>query len=328
MYAIQLRRLILETAEHVPFYRRHWADAGVDLTRVYSAVHLEFLPVVRREDLLACAAEDRVDRRYIGRDVRGASTTASNGQRFDLPVDRRTLRRRRSRFVHALREVGYLPGERVMIIAAPPFPTGAALMRWTYVDSRLDEEAMFAKYLKTRPHVLHGPLSSLVSIARRVLTTPDVTWQPKLVISTGEPLTDARRVFLESAFSAKVADFYSMAEFGLVGHSRPGFSGYTMLKDEFHFELLPAAPGRRGGLERLIITDLIGGPMPLIRFDTGDLVHREPAREGALTSALDAAPILGISGRAADCPKPANGPRLSPQEEPITLDQIGGVSMA
>jgi phenylacetate-CoA ligase len=318
--------MILETAEHVPFYRRHWADAGVDLTRVYSAVHLEFLPVVTRADLLACPPEDRLDKRYHSRALHGMTTVAPNGQRYEMPMDRRTQRRRRSRFAHALREVGYLPGERVMLIATPPFPTGASLMRWTYVDSRLDEEALFDKYRKTRPHVLHAPLSALVSIARRV--TPDMTWQPKLIVSTGEPLTDARRALLTTAFGAKVADFYGMTEFGLVGYSRPGFSGYRMLKDEFHFELLPTAPGRRGGLERLVITDLIGGPMPLIRFDTGDLVHREPSREGALTSALDAAPILGISGRAADCPKPASGPRLSPEEVPLTLDHIGNVSMA
>jgi phenylacetate-CoA ligase len=320
--------MILDAAEHVPFYRRHWAQAGVDLTRVYSAVHLEFLPVVRRADLAACPPEERLDRRFLGRDIVGREIAGANGQAFQMPVDARTLRRRRKRFVRALRDVGYSPGDRLMLLSTPPFPAGAALLRWTYADVRLGEEAVLAKFARARPHVIHGPLSTLIALGRRLLASAEVTWRPRLVISTSEPLPDSKRVLLESAFSAKVADFYSTAELGLIGYSKPGYPGYRMLTEEFHFELLPAAPGKRGGVERLLVTDLMGGALPLIRFDTGDLVRRDPVREGALTSALDAAPIVGIAGRAADCPKPASGPRLSPEEVPVTLDHIDGISMA
>ena len=41
-----------------------------------------------------------------------------------------------------------------------------------------------------------------------MLATPEVKWRPTLVISTAEQLTDAQRALLESAFSARVADFY------------------------------------------------------------------------------------------------------------------------
>jgi phenylacetate-coenzyme A ligase PaaK-like adenylate-forming protein len=295
--------MVLDAAEHVPFYRRHWAKAGVDLTRIYSAVHLEFLPVVRREDLLACAPEDCLDRRFLGQEMHAEPTSgATSGEPFEMPVDKRSLRRRRKRFLSALRDVGYSPVERVMLIAEPPFPAGAALMRWSYVDLRLGEEAIFTRFVKTRPHVLHGPLSSLTLLARRLHATPGVTWRPRVVVSTGEPLSDSRRALLESAFRAKVADFYALSEFGLVAYSKPGFPGYQVLTDEFHVELLTATPGKRGELERLIVTDLLPGALPLIRFETGDLVHRDASRglgtAGAPTSALASAPIVAFSGRA------------------------------
>jgi phenylacetate-CoA ligase len=294
--------MVLDAAEHVPFYRRHWAQAGVDMTRIGSAVHLEYLPVVRKADLLACPPEDRLDRRFLGQPLHGELTSGSTtGEPFEVPLDARSLRRRRMRFLHALRDVGYVPGERLMLIAEPPFPTGAFFLRWTYVDIRLGEEALFARFAKTRPSVLHAPLSSLLLLARRLHATPNVTWRPRIVVSTGEPLSASKRALLESAFQAKVADFYGLSELGLVAYSKPGFPGYSVLTNEFHVELLPTVGGKRSGPERLIVTDLHAGAMPLIRFETGDLVQRDASRgfacAGAPTSALASAPIVAFAGR-------------------------------
>src|SRR5689334_1018985 len=102
MNAIQLRQRIMEAAAHVPFYRRHWQRAGVDLTRIYSSVPLEFLPVVTRADLVDCAPEDRLDERYRGFALRGELSVTPDGESFEFPVDKRTQSRRRARFWHAL----------------------------------------------------------------------------------------------------------------------------------------------------------------------------------------------------------------------------------
>lgn len=292
MNAIRLRQLILEAAEHVPFYREHWRAAGVDLTRIGSAVHLEFLPVVRTADLLACAPELRVDQRFLGR------------------ADQASVRRRRWRFLNALRDVGYVPGEKVMLISDAPPPGGAAFLRWTYADPGQGEAELFAIYARLRPHVLYGPLSSLVSIARSMLATPQMTWRPKLVVSTGGELSDAQRTLLESAFSARVADFYYVRELGLVAYSRPGLSGFQVLTKDFHLELL-RTPGT--ALERLVVTDLGSGALPLIRFDTEDFVRRDTARLGA--------PIVAIGRGDTDSPEAANGECLTPLEVEQALDR-------
>src|SRR4051812_12156606 len=99
MNAIQLRRMIMDAADHVPFYRRHWQKAGVDLTRIYSSVPLEFLPVVTRADLLECPPEDRLDDRYRGLALRSEWSSTPEGA-FEFPLDKRTQGRRRARFWH------------------------------------------------------------------------------------------------------------------------------------------------------------------------------------------------------------------------------------
>jgi len=276
MNAIRLRQILLDALEHVPFYRHHWRQAGVDLTRVSSAVHLEFLPVVRKADLLAFPPEQRIDDRFLRALLRSELAT---GEPFELPLDKQAVSRRRWRFVRALLDVGYAPGERVMLITEPPFPTGAMFVRWTYVDRRGGDTAVFSVFARARPQVLYGPLSALVQLANCVLAAPEVKWRPRLVVSTAEQLTDANRALLESAFSARVADFYGLSELGLVGYSIPGLAGYKMIPRDFHVETLSVGKGT--DLERLIVTDLGGGAMPLIRFDTDDLVRRDRSRRGA-----------------------------------------------
>lgn len=259
MNAVRLRQLLLHAVEYVPFYRQHWRAHGVDLTRVGSAVHLEFLPVVTHADLADHVATLRADE--------GAT------------------RRRRWRFINALREVGYTPGQKLMLISNEPLAKKAAFLRWTHADARAGEAEVFATYARTRPHVIHGPLNSLVLLARRMLATPDVKHRPKLVVSTGQQLSDAQRTLLESAFSARVADFYSVRDLGLIAYSAPGSRAYQIQTNDFHVELLRADAGR----ERLVVTDLGEGPIPLIRFDTGDLVRRDLARAGT--------PVVEVCGK-------------------------------
>jgi phenylacetate-coenzyme A ligase PaaK-like adenylate-forming protein len=248
----------------------------VDLTRIYSSVPLEFLPVVTRAHLLGCPPEDRVDDRYRG-----------------VAVDKRTVQRQRKRFWHALRDVGYVPGERVMIISDDALlPTGASVLRWTQIDTSIDDEAILATYSKLRPRVLYGPLGLLSRLAMRLAASSEPAWQPRLVVSTAEQLTDAKRVLLESTFGAGVADFYSTPEQGLIAYSRPGVPGYRSLDDEFVVESLHAVPGKGAG--RLIVTDLVPGAMPLIRFDTGDWVMRDFAARG---TTFAPAPIASFSQR-------------------------------
>lgn len=315
MYAIQLRRMILDAAEHVPFYRRHWRQGGVDLTRIGSAVHLEFLPVVREADLLAAPPEDRVDERYLIRPTQ-ADAASDIGQPFELPSDLRTQRRQRTRFLRALNDVGYSFGDRVLYVGSPPFPSGPMYLLWTSVDSRVNDDLLLARYVKARPHVLHAPLPSLVALARRLNESSDVTWRPRVVVSTGRSLTDADRTLLESTFGVGVADFYQTRTLGLIAYSKPGMKGYQFMTNEFHVEVLPTVPGQRGGPERLVITDLVPGVTPLIRFDTGDLVCREAARPGALT----APPVIGIIGREPEEPRVVLGDLPEAAEHPDLAD--------
>jgi phenylacetate-CoA ligase len=311
----QLRKLLQETARYVPFYRRLWERADIDVTELHLPRDLNRLPVIRKADLLACPPEARLDARFLGRRTVAESTSGSTGQPFDMRIDAHSLRRRRYRFLRALMGVGYFPGQRLMLISNPPNPRGAKWVRWIYADLRRGEADVFDAYRRTRPHVLYGPLSSLLLLAKRVVDAREPMPRPHAVVSTAEQLRAPHRALLTEAFGDCVADFYGMTELGLVAYSRPRDPAYRVLPGHLHLEFLPSSTS--SPLERLIVTDLGGGVMPLIRFDTGDLVQRDHSRADA--------PIVQFSGREVDCLKRSDGGWVSPYEVTVALDQVPGI---
>ena len=310
-----LNQVVRDAAHFVPFYRKYWSGSGVDFDQFDAARDLQRLPIVRKRDLLACAPEDRIDSRFAGQRVVAEPTSGSTGVPFAMPIDKRSHRRRRLRFLKALMAVGYFPGQRLMLISNPPYPAGAKYLRWTYADLRRGEVDVFDVYARTKPDVLYGPLSSLLILARRIAESPIKVRSPKVVVSTAEQLRSAHRDFLSAAFGTGVADFYGMTELGLVAYSKPKGNDYCVMSEHLHLEHLPAEAG--SSLERLIVTDLGGGVMPLIRFDTGDLVKLDYTRKGT--------PIVLFSGREVDCLRRPDGTWISPYEITVALDLVPGI---
>ncbi|HUO66540.1 MAG TPA: hypothetical protein VMV37_03340, partial [Gammaproteobacteria bacterium] len=282
-----LQRLVNDAARHVPFYRSHWASAGIDVERLSLPRDFASLPVVRKNDLLAAGAQARLDDRRRRDDLVVDSTSGSSGQPFEVLLDRSAVRRRRLRFLRALVGAGYRPGERLMLVASRhATPIGARLLGWRYASLKQGEDALAAEYVRTRPGVLYGPLSSLLALADTLTTAHRGHPRPRLVVTTAEESTAAQRRILERAFGSRIADFYGMTELGLVAWREGCEKPYRVPATNLLLEYLPCAAD--DALERLVVTDLSGGAMPLIRYDTGDLVRRDRERPGA--------PIVRIAG--------------------------------
>ena len=312
----KLERLLKETARHVPFYRALWASAGIDVGRLSLPRDLSNLPIVRKSDLLAARAMARLDNRRRRSNLVAETTSGSSGEPFEILLDRSAVRRRRLRFLRALLGAGYRPGERLMLVASRhSTPLGARILGWTYASLKQDEDALAAEYWRVRPAVLYGPLSSLLALAERLTSGRRRHHRPRLVVTTAEELTAAHRATLERAYGPNIADFYGMTELGLVAW-RPGpREPYRLPAANLLLEFLPCAADHE--LERLVVTDLSGGAMPLVRYETGDLVLRDRT--------LADSPIVRIAGREIDCLHLPGGGRISPYRITTSLELLEGV---
>jgi phenylacetate-coenzyme A ligase PaaK-like adenylate-forming protein len=139
--------------------------------------------------------------------------------------------------------------------------------------------------------------------------------RPAVVVSTAEQLTASHRRAIREVFGTDVTDFYGMSELGLVAWRCGGADRYVTAQRAFALEFLRAAD--LPDFERLIVTDLSGGSMPLIRYDTGDVVRRDPALPGS--------PIVEIAGRQVDFIWLPSGERISPHRVDGALCGVAGV---
>jgi phenylacetate-CoA ligase len=303
-------------AERVPFYRAHWASAGIEPESLQFPRDWARLPVVRKTDLLDAGLEARLDERWRSATLVTETTTGSSAQPFEMQLSSAAIRTRRLRFLRALLAVGYRPGERLMLVAARhSTPLAARLLGWTYAGLEQGESALAAQYLRVRPAVLYGPLSALLALADRLAGQQADGHRPRLTVSTAEELTPLQRRALSRVFGDRIADFYGMTEFGLMAWRGAEGGPYHMASRRLLMEFLPC--GDDAALERLVVSDLSEGAMPLIRYETGDLVRRDPSLPGT--------PIVRFVGREIDCLRLPGGGRLSPYRVTMSLEGIEGL---
>lgn len=273
---------------------------------------LAVLPLVQKSDLLAQSPHDLLDRGFLNHRLAVEKTSGSSGQPIQIHKDAGSVRRRSLRFLRALFSCGYRPGHRLLLISTRRTAGLMALARWQYADLR--DENLLREYQRARPDVLYGPLSSLLQICEHA-PAGNVFHRPSIVISTAEQLTNAQRLVMERTFGCPVADFYGMTEVGLVAFRRAGTDAYQMASRDLLVEFLPQPDEPTA--ERLIVTDLTGGAMPMIRYDTGDLVRRDLSQPTPL--------IREFLGRQVDSIRLASGRTLSPYRVTLCLEALPSI---
>lgn len=310
----KLQRLIADVAHNVPFYRDYWRKAGVQPSQ-RNRIALAELPIVKKADFLEYDFNSLIDQRISCETLIVERTSGSSGQPFQVGLDKGIVRRRRARFFRALMSCGYIPGQRLMLVSSRHTSSIMRLARWTYSDLQVGEEHFLSEYLRVKPHVLYGPVSSLLTLTHEIARRGLASHRPKLIVTTAEQLTETNRRFLRTSLGTNIADFYGMTELGLAAWRRPEDSSYRSDKTCFIFEFIPVNYTRE--LEQLVVTNLTAGAMPIIRYATGDLVRRDHSNPEA--------PIIEFAGRELDCLKLPDGSHISPYRATMRLETIPGI---
>ncbi len=283
---------------NVALYRDHWARCGFD--PLLTPDQFERIPLIGKQQLRDAGLQGRLDARHAHARNSLERSGGSSGEPVDILIDAGSRRRRQWRFLKALIAVGYRPGLRLWIVSTHRSSRMNTLVRWTYLDMRDSEQALSARYLSEQPHVLYGPLRALLSMAQE-LPPAGAAHQPRVLIATAELLRPEDQSALRAAFGIEAADFYGMTEIGLFAYRRAGETQYRVVADDVLAEYLPATDP---ALERLVVTTLRDCAMPLVRYDTGDLVRRDHT--------LPHKPIIEFVGREIDGVLLPSGKRISP----------------
>jgi len=310
-----LQELVSTAAAEVPFYRDLMKSAGVEPRDIRAPEDLQRLPVVTK-DMLRPAYPHAITRQTAHRTFE-VSSSGSTGENFRVRSDTQTVGWHRATHMLALHWAGWRIGERHM-------QTGMNLQRTS--DRRLKDMLLRCYYVsafdlsnealdraldvldRNRIDHLWGYPGSLYYLARRAL---ERGWNRNLrsVVTWGDMLYPQYRETIERAFGKRVTDTYGCGE-GMHIAAQCGVGNHYHIHElDVVVEFLdgdgrPVADGTPGNV---VLTRLHPGPMPLIRYQVGDLAI--PAA-GACSCGRGSALMASIYGRDTDVIITPSGNRL------------------
>ncbi len=264
---------------HTPFYAPFRQFASLSDFPVIDKAALKSNPDAFRSDV------------FRGARLHVMRTSGSTGTPLAVPQDPEKRWRALAEMICFGRRAGYEIGDRYVFTRVwTPHNRKPRNVAWRenaimFDISSLDEsrlETLRRLLLKDRGiRCLIGYPSTFGPLLRLVEAHGDEpgAFNLRCIISISERLPPQLREGLRTRFGCTVVSRYSNQENGVLAQQ-------CAERDEYHVNTasyvldylkldrdLPAAPGERA---RVVVTDLFNRAMPMIRYDTGDVVIRQP----------------------------------------------------
>lgn len=275
----KLKKLLVTSAEGVPYYKRLFAEIGFDpKTDFNSLKDIEKVPVLTKE-IARANRTDLINPKYAKGYIT-MRTSGSSGMPFEEMVsfdawviEQAVVWRHWSwggyRFRDQLAMVrSYVPPEN-----GPLYKTDK-VRNFTYYSPFHLNDTHIASYLEAmiekKTTILRGYPSSMAALADYVLRTGCEIPPIKLILTASEVLTDNERKLIETAFRSKIFNHYGLAEVCVMMGDCEKHEGLHNYDEYGYLELHKTS---EPNVSRIIGTNLHNLTMPLIRYDTGDLAE-------------------------------------------------------
>jgi phenylacetate-CoA ligase len=311
----RLRDLVRFSVERVPFYRAAFKARGIRVEDIRTAEDLPTLPILVKQHLRDSFEALRVDG-YLGR-VYEMKSSGSTGVQTTVLIDKAC-----NDEVFATQLLFWSWGGFAM--GRPHLQTGMSLQRgltkrlkdfafrcqYTSAFDLTDAsiETMFRRIERSGARALFGYASSIYVLARS-LYRRGVQHPMDCIFTWGDSLFPHYRELIERVFGCRVTDCYGLGE-GLQcaaqceQHDALHEAMHGVIMEIVDHDGMPVPPGALG---RVVVTRLAAGPMPLIRYDTGDIAHFV---EGPCACGRALRRVSRIQGRATDVVTTPAGDRL------------------
>jgi len=286
----KLRQLLAHAPACTPFYRRRFAEAGVDGASVDDAT-LQRIPLLDKADIRRFAAD------MTWRDAPGGvfeyNTGGSSGTPLTFYFDRRRQAYDQAARMRSHRWFGVNVGERELYLWGSPVELTRTHRLRRIRDALFNQRLLNAfnmspsrmdAYLdvleRFRPTCLYGYPSSLALLIEhaRFRGRSMSAKALRAVFVTGEVCFPHDREAIASFLQVPVADGYGSREGGFIAHECP-FGNMHLTAENVIVEIIrddrPVLDGETG---EIVLTHLDAYAMPFIRYRTGDVGRLKPGR--------------------------------------------------
>ncbi len=141
------------------------------------------------------------------------------------------------------------------------------------ISLSVQREEIIKSLNKFNPDILSGYASNLADLAEDKLNGK-LKIKPKTIISSGEPLTNARKKIIKLAFNVTPFDLYGATECLAIGSSISGSNTLNIFDNLIFVEVVDERGNllAKGKIGRIIITVLGNDIQPLIRYSLDDKI--------------------------------------------------------
>lgn len=210
----------------------------------------------------------------------------------------------------------YTIGDRLIQTGITPIRSGLKkykdfFFRTHYIQAFSHNHSEITSFLKSinpkKEYVLAGYASSLF-VFSKIAKENNIRFQIKSAISWGDKLFEHYKTAIQDTFSCKTYETYGSAE-GLMIGAQKDLEYLYLMTTNVYVEILDdeGKEVEDGQLGNVVITNLNGYAMPLIRYKIGDLAIKLPRNKYPKNRALKLPIFEKIIGRDTDIIKTPSG---------------------
>lgn len=287
LQADRLHAMVRHAARHVPYYRRLFAQAGIDIERLELPRDLPKIPFLTKADVRK-AGMDLVAENASKPLVSG-STSGTTGSPTWFHQDFASIIRENAFIWRHLNWAGLQRGERRAWIrgepVVPPDETRPPFWRMNRADNMLmlsslhlsDKNApMYLDAIAKFDPIIIQAYPSSVSFLASWMENRGTRYQGKSlksIVTSSEMFDTDQRGQVARMFGCKVMDWYGLVErVAAIGQCEHG--SYHVMNDYSYVEFIPSE--EEEGLYEPVGTSFNNIAMPLLRYRCGDLVRLAP----------------------------------------------------
>lgn len=313
----RLSKLLKHAQNNSPWYKKKFAELGLNSADIKCIDDLKKLPITRKSDIRN-NADDFISSTHNKDELVVAKTGGSTGVSLNLYFDEYCQKLRNGAQGYADNLAGWLPGDKVGALwGNPPVAKtfkqkfrSALLERTKYLDTMDLNPTSMGEFVSTwktfSPDVIFGHAHSIYIFAKYITENNIELSSPKGVVATSMMLLDYERAVIEKAMGVKVTNRYGCEEVGLIACECETHQGMHINTPHIILECVDdegktVVPGESG---KLVVTDLNNFAMPLIRYQIEDVgvLSDKPCSCGRTLPILEK-----LEGRVADFLKKADG---------------------
>ena len=263
--------MVQRAIRHSPFYRKHYAEHGVDPDGIHSVEDTKQLPVVTKSDVRA-----HRDALYIGhRWVKATGhTSGTSGTPLVVYRDYRSTITEGA-YLWAQRALfGFHPGMKVVSLRGTldrktmrHYDRYANCLHLSSFNLRAKHAAWYYEQIRQfQPYAILAYPSS-VEILANFFREKQLELKVPYIFTSSEQVYEHQRTKVEEVFNTTIVDWYGNAERSIALEQR----------EDGHYYELPLYSVNEYEAQRVLTTGLTTHAFPLIRYQVDDVIVPEKA---------------------------------------------------